>query len=79
MKIERTVNRRAFLRSGLLGAAALDSSGAPGFCAALVKKTTLAEAFDPAMEAFMAARKVPGGALAVVKDRRLVYARGYGW
>jgi N-acyl-D-amino-acid deacylase len=31
------------------------------------------------METFMAARKVPGGALAVVKDRRLVYARGYGW
>ena len=79
MKIERTVNRRAFLRTGLLGAAALGSSGAPGFGAALVKKTTVAEAFDPAMEAFMAARKVPGGALAVVKDRRLVYARGYGW
>jgi N-acyl-D-amino-acid deacylase len=31
------------------------------------------------MEQFMAPRKVPGGALAVVKDRRLVYARGYGW
>lgn len=27
----------------------------------------------------MQARGVPGGALAVVKDRRLVYARGYGW
>ncbi len=27
----------------------------------------------------MAARQVPGGALAVVKNRRLVYARGYGW
>lgn len=27
----------------------------------------------------MAVRKIPGGALAVVKDRRLVYARGYGW
>src|SRR5262249_5583296 len=31
------------------------------------------------IEQFMQARKVPGGALAVVKDRRLVYARGYGW
>jgi N-acyl-D-amino-acid deacylase len=31
------------------------------------------------MERFMSARKVPGGALAVVKDGRLVYARGYGW
>ena len=27
----------------------------------------------------MEARQVPGGALAVVKDRRLIYARGYGW
>ena len=27
----------------------------------------------------MSARHVPGGALAVVKDRRLVYRRGYGW
>ena len=79
MKTERIVNRRTFLRTGLLGAVALGSSGTPGFSAALVKKTTVAEAFDPAMEAFMAARKVPGGALAVVKDRRLVYARGYGW
>ena len=35
--------------------------------------------FDREMEAFMAARKIPGGALAVVKNRRLIYARGYGW
>ncbi len=35
--------------------------------------------FDRAMDQFMSARKIPGGALAVVKDRRLVYARGYGW
>jgi len=34
--------------------------------------------FDREIEQFMQARKVPGGALAVVKDRRLVYARGYG-
>src|SRR5437773_2736787 len=34
--------------------------------------------FDREMEQFMRARNVPGGALAVVKDRRLVYARGYG-
>lgn len=27
----------------------------------------------------MRAREIPGGALAVVKDRRLVYAKGYGW
>ena len=39
---------------------------------------SIAEAFDREVEPFMSARGVPGGALAVVKDRRLVYARGYG-
>jgi len=34
--------------------------------------------FDDEMEAFMEARKVPGGSLAIVKDRKLIYARGYG-
>ena len=43
------------------------------------RSTTFAEAFDREVEAFMRVRKVPGGALAVVKNRRLVYARGYGW
>jgi N-acyl-D-amino-acid deacylase len=37
------------------------------------------KSFDREMEAYMEARKVPGGALAVVKDGRLVYAKGYGW
>ncbi len=35
--------------------------------------------FDREVEVFMTARKIPGGALAVVKDGRLVHARGYGW
>ncbi len=35
--------------------------------------------FDDAMDAFMKERGVPGGALAVVKDGRLVHAKGYGW
>jgi len=35
--------------------------------------------FDREIQQFMSARKVPGGALAVVKDGRLVYTRGYGW
>jgi N-acyl-D-amino-acid deacylase len=43
------------------------------------KKSSVSEAFDREVESFMQLRKVPGGALAVVKDRRLVYARGYGW
>lgn len=42
-------------------------------------KVAIGQAFDREVEAFMSARQVPGGALAVVKDRRLVYARGYGW
>ncbi|HTD67462.1 MAG TPA: serine hydrolase domain-containing protein [Candidatus Limnocylindria bacterium] len=43
------------------------------------KKLSIVTAFDREMDAFMSARNIPGGALAVVKDRRLVYARGYGW
>ena len=35
--------------------------------------------FDREIQKFMSARNVPGGALAVVKDGRLVYTRGYGW
>ena len=37
------------------------------------------QSFDETMRAFMQKRKVPGGALAVVKEGRLVYARGYGY
>ena len=48
-------------------------------CATTQAKSSMAAAFDHEIEAFMSARNVPGGALAVVKDRRLVYARGYGW
>lgn len=42
-------------------------------------KLPIADAFDREVNAFMSARKIPGGALAVVKNRRLVYARAYGW
>jgi len=37
------------------------------------------EPFDRLMFSFMAANKVPGGALAVTKGGRLVYARGFGY
>src|SRR5688572_20448781 len=43
------------------------------------KPVSVAEAFDEAMTAFMEPRGFPGGALAVVREGRLVYARGYGW
>src|SRR5215475_14501648 len=42
-------------------------------------RLSLSEACDQEMEGFMSARKVPGAALAVAKDKRLVYAHGYGW
>ena len=71
------MKRRQFLK---LGAVALAAT-AHG-CGSLPpgpRKFSIDQAFDREMEAFMQARNIPGGALAVVKDRRLVYARGYGW
>jgi CubicO group peptidase (beta-lactamase class C family) len=35
--------------------------------------------FDTLMTTFLQGQQVPGAALAVTKDRRLVYARGFGW
>jgi N-acyl-D-amino-acid deacylase len=70
------MNRRQFIKSGSLALAASAQSCA--WCA-VPKKVSVAEAFDREMETFMSMRKVPGGALAVVKERKLVYARGYGW
>jgi N-acyl-D-amino-acid deacylase len=43
------------------------------------KPVTPAATFDKRVQEFMNDGGIPGGALAVVKDRRLVYARGYGW
>ena len=37
------------------------------------------ESFDGVISALMKKHKVPGGALAVVKDGKLVYARGFGY
>ena len=36
------------------------------------------ESFDHEMREFMTAREIPGGALAIVRNRKLIYARGYG-
>ena len=41
--------------------------------------TNALPSFDREMEAYMQPRGIPGGALAVVKDGRLIYAKGYGW
>jgi N-acyl-D-amino-acid deacylase len=43
------------------------------------EKRPINEAFDGAMISFMTARAIPGGALSVVKQGRLIYASAYGW
>jgi N-acyl-D-amino-acid deacylase len=73
------INRRRFLLQGGLAAAAL-GAGAPFSTATSgAEPKTMSEAFDGAVNRFMEARGIPGGALAVTQDRRLVYVRGYGW
>jgi N-acyl-D-amino-acid deacylase len=69
------VKRRTFLRTT-----------SSTFLGALVSPTLargddgneISESFDAEMQAFMEPRRIPGGALAVVKNGRLVYAKGYG-
>jgi N-acyl-D-amino-acid deacylase len=36
-------------------------------------------AFDGWMQSFMAEHKIPGGAVAIVREGKLVYSRGFGW
>src|SRR5580658_6116552 len=64
------INRRRFL--GCLAAAALSTR-------ASAAGKSIGEAFDEEVNSFMQPRKIPGGALAVIKNRRLVYARAYGF
>jgi N-acyl-D-amino-acid deacylase len=59
-----------------VSAAALSTSP---FLFAAKNSITPTAAFDSLIEDFMKERDIPGGGLAVVKNRRLVYARGYGW
>jgi N-acyl-D-amino-acid deacylase len=66
------VRRRAFIKT-----ASVFALGAGSGVAA--EKKSISDAFDREMLAFMEPRRIPGGALAVVKGRRLVYAKGYGW
>jgi N-acyl-D-amino-acid deacylase len=73
------MNRRRFLHSSCLAAAALGTGAVSLPDSRAAQGVAIGEAFDSAVNAFMRARKVPGASLAVVKDRRLVLARGYGW
>ena len=67
-----TCTRRHALR--LLTLTAL----APAFTRAAAPAPPPLESFDHEMQLFMTERAIPGGALAIIKDRRLLYARGYG-
>src|SRR2546422_370438 len=72
-------SRREFLRRGGMAAFALTQADASA--AAPVTNGFLSPflAFDREIQKFIQARNIPGGAVAVVKDGRLVYTRGYGW
>ncbi|HEY0456725.1 MAG TPA: serine hydrolase domain-containing protein [Verrucomicrobiae bacterium] len=72
----RAVNRRKFLSSTTAGIFSFSVGRA---FSASSSRVSIEEAFDREMYAFMGPRKTPGGALAVVKDRKLVYAKGYYW
>ena len=76
---ERLGRRQFLARFGALGLVALCGSPAWARRSFGAGKLSVAEAFDREMEQYMSARGTPGGALAVVKDRRLVYVRGYGF
>lgn len=65
------MKRRAFLRTTL----ALASLP---YVARALEDSPLAP-FDRQIQQFMAARQIPGGALAILRHQRLIYARGYGW
>src|SRR2546427_8825969 len=72
-------SRREFLRTG--GMAALAWTRSDVWAASAVTTGLLSpfSGFDREIRKFMEARNIPGGALAVVKDGRLTYTRGYGW
>jgi len=80
--LERAVriSRRQFLHvAGTIGMLAATKADAWGGSAVSGGFLSPFFQFDREIQKFMSARNVPGCALAVVKDRRLVYARGYGW
>jgi N-acyl-D-amino-acid deacylase len=76
---EGWMTRRQFLVAGSLAALGGPLSANLRSAPVLEGKLPLEEAFGREMDQFMTERRVPGGALAVVKDRRLVFLRGYGW
>ncbi|HUR46997.1 MAG TPA: serine hydrolase domain-containing protein, partial [Candidatus Saccharimonadales bacterium] len=66
-------SRRQFVTRSAFATLALSAG-----IARSAEKESIASAFDRAMTDFMRPRQIPGGALAVVRGKRLVYAQGYG-
>lgn len=75
------MTRRGFLGCSLAAAAVLPASSAlaAGRTGSSREGANAFVPFDEEIQQFMSARQIPGGALAVVKDSRLVYVRAYGW
>src|SRR5882724_7834059 len=74
------LSRRQFLRrAGTIGLVALTKSSAWTAAPGTGSSFSPFVAFDREIQKFMQVRNIPGGALAVLKDGRLVYTRGYGW
>lgn len=72
------LSRRRFLAQLSIGALCAGAGPITLRSAEADSSASVAAAFDREMREHMDLRKIPGGALAVVKDRRLVYVRGYG-
>ena len=67
-------SRRQFLKNSVATSLAISAG-----IASAAEKQNLAAAFDAEMEAFMKPRDIPGGALAVLRGKKLVYAKAYGY
>ncbi|HEY1174131.1 MAG TPA: serine hydrolase domain-containing protein [Verrucomicrobiae bacterium] len=73
----KTPSRRQFIQGVALTGVALGTQSVFTTHAAEAKSHPL-KSFDDEVESFMKDRGIPGGSLAIVKDRKLIYARGYG-
>jgi CubicO group peptidase (beta-lactamase class C family) len=71
--------RRQFLQSGSALALVAAAPSAHQSVVATGDTDPLLEPYDELMTTFMREHRPPGAALAVVKDARLVYARGFGY
>jgi len=76
------LTRRSFVLKSLTGAAGMSVCALPGRAAANDAgdgfKPAELEAMESAAAAFMEKHKVPGLSVAITKDERLVYAKGFG-